>query len=59
LTIILLLIMVVLGTLFGMAFLRFFQGKKLEGTVWSVLFLAAMFTFYWSISTGYLPIEAT
>jgi hypothetical protein len=53
----LLLIIVVLGILFSMAFLRFFQGYKGQGALWSVLFAAGMVAFYWSIAAGILVIE--
>lgn len=53
-TVILMLCMVVLGALFSAAFVRFFQGKKGQGTLWIALFALAMVLFYWSIAQGYL-----
>ncbi|WP_019534160.1 hypothetical protein [Paenibacillus ginsengihumi] len=53
-TIILMLCLVVLGALFSVAFVLFFQGKKAQGTLWIALFALAMVLFYWSIAQGYL-----
>jgi hypothetical protein len=46
--------LVVLGALFSVAFVLFFQGKKAQGTLWIALFALAMVLFYWSIAQGYL-----
>ena len=52
--IILLLCMVFMGSLFAAAFLRFFQGKKVQAVIWLIALIISLVLFYWAIGKGYI-----
>ncbi|MGF9714024.1 hypothetical protein EXW96_18435 [Paenibacillus sp. JMULE4] len=56
LTIVWILVLVVMGSFFGLAFVRIFQGKKLQASIWAVLLIMSMFLFYFAIAKGYLMV---